>query len=101
LAPPLEPLGRRFDQVSLRRALEEAGFRGVAVEVERLDVAYADAATWWASDWSHGERAVLELMSAPALAAYRQAAFQAIQRCRDRDGALHWRPEVIYARATR
>jgi ubiquinone/menaquinone biosynthesis C-methylase UbiE len=101
LAPPLEPLGRRYDQASLRQALEGAGLRGVAVEVERLDVAYADAATWWASDWSHGERAVLELMSQPALAAYQQAAFQAVQRCRERDGALHWRPEVILALATR
>jgi len=73
----------------------------VAVRVERLDVAYADAATWWASDWSHGERALLELMSEPALAAYRTAAFQAIQRCRERDGALHWRPEVVYALAVR
>jgi ubiquinone/menaquinone biosynthesis C-methylase UbiE len=101
LAPPLEPLGRRFDQASLRQALEEVGFRRVVVEVERLDVAYADAATWWASEWSHGERAVLELMSEPALAAYRQAAFQAIQRCGERDGALHWRPEVIFALAAR
>jgi ubiquinone/menaquinone biosynthesis C-methylase UbiE len=97
LAPPLEPLGRRFDQASLRQALGKAGFGAVAVQVERLDVAYADAPTWWASDWSHGERAVLELMSGPALAAYRAAAFQAIQRCRERDGALHWRPEVVYA----
>jgi len=73
----------------------------VAVQVERLDVAYDDAAAWWASDWSHGERALLELMSEPALAAFRTAAFQAIQRCRDRDGALHWRPEVVYALAVR
>jgi ubiquinone/menaquinone biosynthesis C-methylase UbiE len=101
LAPPLEPLGRRYDQASLRQALEEGGFRTVVVEVERLDVAYADAATWWASDWSHGERAVLELMGQPALAAYQQAAFQAIEACRERDGALHWRPEVIFALAER
>jgi ubiquinone/menaquinone biosynthesis C-methylase UbiE len=101
LAPPLEPLGRRFDQASLPQALQEAGFRPVAVEVERLDVAYTDAATWWASDWSHGERALLELLSEPAIAAYRTAAFQAIQRCREPDGALHWRPEVVYALAER
>jgi hypothetical protein len=44
---------------------------------------------------------VLELISQPALAAYQQAAFQAIQRCRERDGALHWRPEMIFALAER
>jgi O-methyltransferase/aklanonic acid methyltransferase len=97
LAPPLEPLGRRFDRASLGRALEEAGFRAVAVAVERLDVAYADAATWWASDWSHGERALLELMREPDLETYRSEAFRAIERCREGDGALHWRPEVLYA----
>jgi ubiquinone/menaquinone biosynthesis C-methylase UbiE len=101
LAPRLEPLGRRFDQASLRQALDHAGVRPVVVTVERLDVVYADAATWWASEWSHGERAVLELMSEPALAAYRRAAFQAIERCREHDGALHWPPEVVYALATR
>jgi ubiquinone/menaquinone biosynthesis C-methylase UbiE len=101
LAPPLEPLGRRFDQASLDQTLEEAGLRGVAVGVERLDVAYANAAAWWVSDWSHGERAVLELMSERALAAYRRAAFQAIQRCLEPDGAIHWRPEVVYALAAR
>jgi ubiquinone/menaquinone biosynthesis C-methylase UbiE len=101
LAPRVEPLGRRFDQASLRQALVEAGLQSVAVEVQRLDVAYADAATWWASDWSHGERVVLELMSGPALAAYRQGAFHAIEACRERDGALHWRPEVVYALAAR
>jgi ubiquinone/menaquinone biosynthesis C-methylase UbiE len=97
LAPPLEPLGRRFDQASLGRALEEAGFGVVAMEVERLDVAYADAATWWASEWSHGERALLELMREPDLEAYRREASRAIERCREGDGALHWRPEVVYA----
>jgi hypothetical protein len=60
-----------------------------------------DAATWWASDWSHGERARLELMRAPNLEAYRREAFRAIERCRERDGALHWRPEVVYALAVR
>ena len=44
---------------------------------------------------------VAGFMSEPALAAYRTAAFQAIQRCRERDGALHWRPEVVYALAVR
>jgi hypothetical protein len=65
LAPPLEPLGQRFDQTSLAAALAAAGFRGVRMRVEGLDVAYADAAQWWGSDWSHGERTLLELRSGP------------------------------------
>lgn len=99
LAPRLEPLGRRFDQGVLQRTLEEAGFGTVVVKVGRLDVAYGDTSEWWASEWSHGERVVLELMSQPAVEAYRRAALQAIEACRERDGALHWRPEVVYALA--
>jgi hypothetical protein len=34
------------------------------------------------------------------LATYRAAAFAAIDACREADGALHWRPEAIYAIAS-
>jgi ubiquinone/menaquinone biosynthesis C-methylase UbiE len=101
LGPALDPLGQRFDQTSLANVLAAAGFRGMRVRVERLDVAYADAAEWWASDWSHGERTLLELMSPSALARYRRAAFRAIEACREPDGALHWRPEVLFGLAQR
>jgi O-methyltransferase/aklanonic acid methyltransferase len=101
LAPALEPLGQRFDQASLAAALGAAGLGRVRVRVERLDVMYDDAAQWWASDWSHGERTLLELMSPSALQAYRRAAFQAIEVCREPDGVLHWRPEIMFGLAQR
>jgi hypothetical protein len=72
----------------------------VQVEVERLDVVYVDAQAWWAQQWVHGERRPLEQMDSAALAAYRAAAFAAIEACREADGALHWRPEAIYAIAS-
>jgi hypothetical protein len=73
----------------------------VRVRVERLDVVYADAEAWWAQQWAHGEWRPLERMDAAALAAYQAAAFTAIKACREADGALHWRPEVVYAVASR
>jgi hypothetical protein len=63
-------------------------------------VAYADADAWWTQQWSHGERRPLEQMNPRTLAAYRAAAFAAIEACREADGALHWRPEAIYAIAS-
>jgi hypothetical protein len=39
-------------------------------------------------------------MDARALTAYRRAASAAIEACREADGALHWRPEAIYAVAS-
>jgi hypothetical protein len=77
--------------------LRSAGGR---VEAERLDVVCADAQAWWAEQWAHGERRPLERMGRRALAAYRAAAFAAIEACREADGGLHWRAEVIYAVAT-
>jgi SAM-dependent methyltransferase len=99
--PPLEPLGAgHLGLQELRRLLRSAGAGTVTVRVERLDVAYADADTWWAQQWAHGERRPLERMDAGALAAYRDAAFAAIEGCREADGALHWRPEAVYAVAS-
>jgi SAM-dependent methyltransferase len=43
----------------------------------------------------------LERMDPAALGAYRAAAFTAIEACREADGALHWRPEVVDAVASR
>jgi ubiquinone/menaquinone biosynthesis C-methylase UbiE len=96
--PPLGPLGGgHLHAQELQQLLRSAGAGTVRVQVERLDVVYADAEAWWAQQWAHGERRPLEQMDARALSAYRAAAFTAIEACREADGVLHWRPEVIYA----
>jgi SAM-dependent methyltransferase len=98
LGPPLEPLGGgHLGPRELERVLRSAGAATVRVQAERLDVVYADAEAWWAQQWAHGERRPLEQMDPGALAAYRAAAFNAIEACREADGAVHWRPEAIYA----
>jgi SAM-dependent methyltransferase len=99
--PPLEPLGAgHLGPQQLQRLLGSAGGGRVQVEVERLDVVYVDAQAWWAQQWVHGERRPLEQMETGTLATYRTAAFSAIESCREADGALHWRPEAIYAIAS-
>ncbi len=101
LAPPLERLGAGCrGPVALEGRLRSSGARMVTVGVERLDVAYTDAQAWWAEQWTHGERRALERMDDHARAAYQAAAFAAVEGCREADGALHWRPEVIYAVAS-
>jgi ubiquinone/menaquinone biosynthesis C-methylase UbiE len=101
LAPRLEPLGGGHPgPAGLEGLLRSAGTTAVSVTVERLDVVYAGAEAWWAEQWTHGERRVLERMDDQALAAYRAASFGAIEACREADGLLHWRPEVVYAIAS-
>jgi SAM-dependent methyltransferase len=101
LAPPLEQLGGGHPgRAELEGLLRSAGATAVTLEVKRLDVVYGDAAAWWAEQWTHGERRPLERMDDRALTAYRAAAFSAIEACREADGAIHWRPEVVYAVAS-
>jgi len=38
-------------------------------------------------------------MDQRALEAYRDEAAVAIEACREQDGALHWRPEIVLATA--
>ena len=84
LGPPLGPLGGgHLGPQGLAGLLRSAGGR---VEAERLDVVCADAQAWWAEQWAHGERRPLERMGRRAMAAYRAAAFAAIEACRDADG---------------
>jgi ubiquinone/menaquinone biosynthesis C-methylase UbiE len=100
--PALEQLGGgHLGPQELEQLLRSAGLGTVRVQVERLDVVYADAEAWWTQQWAHGERRPLERMDARALGAYRAAAFTAIEACREADGVFHWRPEAIYAVASR
>jgi ubiquinone/menaquinone biosynthesis C-methylase UbiE len=100
-APPTEQLGSGCDgPVALEALLRAGGAKTVAVHVERHDVVFTDPQAWWAEQWTHGERLTLERMDQQARAAYQAEAFAAIQSCREADGALHWRPEVVYAVAT-
>jgi SAM-dependent methyltransferase len=99
--PPLGPLGGgHLGSQELESLLWSAGGSTVQVQVERLDVVYADPDAWWAQQWAHGERRPLEQMNPRTLATYRAAAFTAIEACREADGVLHWRPEAIYAIAS-
>jgi SAM-dependent methyltransferase len=102
LGPPLKPLGSgHLGPQELERLLRSAGAGSVRIQVERLDVVYADAEAWWAQQWAHGERRALERMAPASLVAYRAAAFTAIEACREADGELHWRPEAVYAIASK
>jgi hypothetical protein len=100
-APPVERLGSGCDgPVALEQLLRACGAEVIDLVVERRDVVYADGQAWWDEQWTHGERLALERMDEHARSAYRAAALDAIESCREADGALHWRPEVAYGVAT-
>jgi len=88
-----------FDAATLKAELLAAGFHGIQVESEDLDVSYASLEEWWESAMSHGERGALELLDSDA----RQAFFEQARPdlCVEHDGRLHWRAEVVYGTAAR
>jgi len=100
LLPPMPAQARPiFDAATLKAELLAAGFHGVEVESEDLDVSFASLEEWWESSMSHGERGVLELLDGDG----RQAFFERARPdlCVEHDGRLHWRPEVVYGTAVR
>jgi ubiquinone/menaquinone biosynthesis C-methylase UbiE len=96
-APDLERVGQRFDRRSLQRLLRSAGFVDVEVSSHHFDFAFADADHWLASAWIHGERRALESMSEQVLREFEAQLPGALASAREADGALHWRPEVVFA----
>jgi len=90
---------RSFDASIFARELNEAGFHDVSVESTHIDVVYHDLEHWWDSSMSHGERSALELIKGPLRE--RWFALADPGECREADGLLHWRPEVLYASCLR
>ena len=70
----------------MRTVMAGVGFEQVEVSVVERDFVYADEEEWWATQWSHGGRYWLERLSASALARYKAAAFERMQRTRQPDG---------------
>jgi ubiquinone/menaquinone biosynthesis C-methylase UbiE len=95
LLPQAPSTGRRiFDMRTFQQELEGAGFDGVRVETEDLDVSFASLEAWWESAMSHGERGALELMDDDARRAFFELADPS--QCVEADGRMHWRPEVLF-----
>lgn len=59
----------------LQNDLQQAGFADIRVEVEEADFPYQGVEDWWATQWSHGMRAMWEKMPPAMLEAKKDAAF--------------------------
>jgi ubiquinone/menaquinone biosynthesis C-methylase UbiE len=98
LAPPMPPVGRRLDEVVVRKLLAAAAFIDIETVTDRLDFAFDDAEAWLAQAWTHGERRALAAMDDAELRRFRRQLPRALQQAREDDGKLHWRPQILLAR---
>lgn len=78
--------------------LTEAGYRPVRTQVRSLAIRYPDEQTWWATQWSHGQRAVMEKLRDAGLLESTMARVSSseLDAVRADDGSLEWCPEIAF-----
>lgn len=74
------------DEDALRRVLTQVGFQQIHSIVKEKEFVYADEEEWWAVQWSHGMRHVLETLSPPELVNFKADAFSSMQSMKQPDG---------------
>jgi SAM-dependent methyltransferase len=99
LAPPIPSAGARIDERKLRELLAAAGFVDINITLDALDVVYETADAWLRQAWNHGERRALEAMDDSAIRELQRELPTALESAREDDGMIHWRPQVLLARA--
>ncbi len=70
----------------LQNDLQQAGFGNIRVEFEEADFPYQDSEAWWATQWSHGMRAMWEKMPPDMLEAKKAAAFTQLNQMQTPEG---------------
>jgi SAM-dependent methyltransferase len=87
LAVDRRSIAQPFDtSESLRDLLTGAGLQDVGVEIEELDVVFADEEEWWAWKWSYSLRGLLEQLDRKTLERFRSDAFARMRALKRTDG---------------
>ncbi|MDV3297197.1 MAG: methyltransferase domain-containing protein [Brachybacterium paraconglomeratum] len=96
---PRRPGGGPFDSVAAMEAtMAGAGYAAVRTEVREVAVTYPDAATWWATMWSHGRRALLERLEREGLlASTTRLVDRELARIAAPDGTLSWTSQIAFS----
>jgi ubiquinone/menaquinone biosynthesis C-methylase UbiE len=71
---------------ALHTALSQAGFTQISISEEVREFVYANEEEWWAAQWSHGMRHLLETLSPPILERFKSDAFQKLYTIKQLDG---------------
>jgi ubiquinone/menaquinone biosynthesis C-methylase UbiE len=70
----------------LRTVMTQAGFEQLRIVMEEQEFVYANEEAWWAIQWSHGMRHLLETLSPAALQNFKDEAFHQMQALKQPDG---------------
>jgi ubiquinone/menaquinone biosynthesis C-methylase UbiE len=99
---PGEPdgLSRFGNQAGMETIMREGQFQNIQVIWETAEFAYADEEAWWATQWSHGRRYLLEMMPPDVLARFKEEAFAKMRALNGPDGYRQNFP-TLFTLATR
>jgi hypothetical protein len=89
------------DDESVARLVRGGGFDQVRTVTAPFEVVFASLDQWYAWSWSHGQRALWELVPDADLPAVRAAVGDALAPMRRPDGSLPLRQDVRYTMAAR
>jgi hypothetical protein len=94
---PKSPSGpSRFNNAAgMEAIMGEGGFEQIEVIEEDHEFVYANEEAWWAVQWSHGRRWLLEMLPPDALAKLKDEAFEKIQVNREADGFHQLMPTLF------
>jgi hypothetical protein len=85
--PSAVGLVNRFNEpAKVAEELRGAGFEPERVERFAIDFVFEDERAWWAWNWSHANRVMLEALPEDARERYRGRAFEAMQSLREGEG---------------
>ena len=91
------PVHRPFDDpAALEDLLGAAGFSGGRVEVDTLEIRFADADEWWAWKWSYSFRGILEQLPEARVDRIRREAQERLEAIAG-DGGLVLKLEALFA----
>lgn len=80
---------------ALRIALTRAGFTQISIIEDVREFVYANEEEWWAAQWSHGMRHLLETLSPTILERFKSDAFHKLQTIKQPDG-FHMLCRVLF-----
>lgn len=91
--PPQAPSHNRgmdapsFDTpAKIDAALQQAGFEGIEINIEKRDYVYSTEEEWWLSLWSHGIRSRFEQLETPELEKFKADMIRKVQVMKQPDG---------------
>jgi ubiquinone/menaquinone biosynthesis C-methylase UbiE len=78
----------------------KAGFENIKVIKEKMDRVYANEEEWWAQQWSHGARGILERIAPENMERLKSDIFRRLQDYKRRDG-IHIPISALFTFGTR